>query len=148
MTAVALAVVHIAQKGPALQGPPAGAELAAAALLGQAMLWKPWNRARAPAECWRARATWCVPATSRTALVHGNLARLALPEYGSRKDNPDAADLSVLKWEASLQRQDMIEAVRAAASAAAIEGHMKWGAARSMLSTYERLLDSYTYLSF
>ena len=90
---------------------------------------------------------WCVLTTSHTTSVHGNFARLALPEYGGPSDNSDAADPSVLKWEASLQRQDMIEAVRAAASAAATEGHMKWGTARGMLSTYERLLDSYTYLS-
>ena len=60
----------------------------------------------------------------------------------------DATGLSALKWEAFLQRQDMIEAVRAAASAAATEGHMQWGPARDMLSTYQRLLDSDTYLSF
>ena len=47
----------------------------------------------------------------------------------------------------ALQRQDMVEGVRATASAAASQGRMEWGAARSMLKAYERLLDSYTYLS-
>ncbi|CAL5224169.1 g6809 [Coccomyxa viridis] len=44
-------------------------------------------------------------------------------------------------------RQDMVEGVRATASAAASQGRMEWGAAKSMLKAYERLLDSYTYLS-
>ena len=48
---------------------------------------------------------------------------------------------------AAVQRQDMVEGVRATASAAASQGRMEWGAAKSMLKAYERLLDSYTYLS-
>ena len=47
----------------------------------------------------------------------------------------------------AVQRQDMVEGVRATASAAASQGQMEWGAARSILRAYERLLDSYTYLS-
>ena len=45
------------------------------------------------------------------------------------------------------QRQDMVEGVRATASAAASQGQIEWGTARSTLKAYEGLLDSYTYVS-
>ena len=51
-----------------------------------------------------------------------------------------------LSWYA-LQRQGMVEGLRASASAAATQGRVEWGAARGALRTYERYLDSYTYLN-